>query len=96
MVLIGLEARVPILNNNQNGSSDIGKKTVPLLFYQSFLLVHLVLKIHILVQDFILFPFWREERELLVNRKEERKLLARHGSEHKKDQAWCKEDAMRI
>jgi hypothetical protein len=32
MVLIGLEARVPKLNNNQNGSSDIGKKTVPLFF----------------------------------------------------------------
>jgi hypothetical protein len=90
MVLIGLEARVPKLNNNQNGSSDIGKTTVPLLFLSKFPFGPRLYFVPILT------PSLREEKELLVNSKEERKLLAGHGSEHKKDQAWCKEDAMRI
>jgi len=37
MVLIGLEARVPKLNNNRNGSSDIGKKNSPSFFLSKFL-----------------------------------------------------------
>jgi hypothetical protein len=37
MVLIGLEARVPILKNNQNGSSDIGGKNSTSAFLPKFI-----------------------------------------------------------